>query len=207
MQRHGQRAAVSRPGGKGMGSPPGDDECVQGHHEHVGTPAGGVVDVTHGRSRGADHDHDHRRHHRPAHDDRPNPRRPKGMEERHRQRTGDEHLLSRRRFRRTLDDEGRHERGQQHRVSRAYVDVEHQRARAICGRIERERSPEEDSAFLADEGLIARVVPLQHDFQSAESALQDDVCNGRAAESQPRHLGARGTTSADCAGRVTREIT
>ena len=33
MQRHGQWAAVSRPGGKGMGRPPGDRECVHGHAE------------------------------------------------------------------------------------------------------------------------------------------------------------------------------
>jgi Protein of unknown function (DUF1269) len=33
------------------------------------------------------------------------------------------------------------------------------------------------------------------------------MCNGRLAESQPRHLGARGTTSADCAGGAIGAVT
>jgi hypothetical protein len=33
MQRRGQPAAISRPCGKGMGSPRGDGECAHGHGE------------------------------------------------------------------------------------------------------------------------------------------------------------------------------
>jgi hypothetical protein len=53
---------------------------------------------------------------------------------------------------------------------------------------------DEDSAFLADGGLIARVVRLRQTFSNQPNrALQDNECNGRVAEFRPGHLGARGT--------------